>query len=173
MELHNSSRNLRFIDVEQHCIVVGPWHTLYVALSYVWGGACQFRLLKANKADLATPGFLLNVINLVPKTIQDTIDLVHRLGSRYLWVDSLCLVQDDEEDMAEGISMMDAIYEGAILTVIAATGNDANAGLPRFRKKYTPSYRNHFTTKRGLKIIFIRALDSYLGKSVWSSRGWT
>lgn len=51
------------------------------------------------------------------------------VGLRYVWVDCLCLVQDDGDDMADGIAKMDLVYRGARATIIAATGTDANAGL--------------------------------------------
>jgi len=58
------------------------------------------------------------------------MDLVSAIGERYLWVDSLCLIQDDPADMKNGIDHMDLVYEGAIMTIIAAIGNHINAGLP-------------------------------------------
>ena len=67
-------------------------------------------------------------INL-PRTINDAIDFVAELGIRYLWVDMLCLVQDDEDDVALGVRMMNSIYHGSYFTLVAGHGFDANAGL--------------------------------------------
>jgi Heterokaryon incompatibility protein (HET) len=66
----------------------------------------------------------------IPKTVVDSMELVSLIGERYLWVDCLCLVQDDEEDMGDGISKMDLVYRGAKAIIVATTGVDANAGLP-------------------------------------------
>jgi hypothetical protein len=45
-------------------------------------------------------------------------------------VDALCIVQDDEQSKHIEMSRMDQIYRNAYLTIIAAAGKDANAGLP-------------------------------------------
>src|ERR1700730_3910959 len=66
----------------------------------------------------------------LPKTIVDALALVSILRERYLWIDTLCLVSDDADDMFRGIQMMDQIYAGSTLNIIAASGDDANAGLP-------------------------------------------
>lgn len=69
----------------------------------------------------------------IPMTIGDAIRLLQMMGLRCLWVYSLCLVQDDREDMARGIYMMDTIYEQSLFTLIAASDNDTNNGIPGIR----------------------------------------
>jgi hypothetical protein len=56
--------------------------------------------------------------------------LTRNLGSKYLWVDSLCLFQDHHQNKAIQIQYMHITYGQARLTAIAAGGDDANAGLP-------------------------------------------
>jgi hypothetical protein len=75
-------------------------------------------------------GVLQNIWLNLPKTIRDAIDLVRALKERYLWVDALCLVQNDQADMQKGIDIMDIIYERAVMTIVAASGDSANSGLP-------------------------------------------
>ena len=65
----------------------------------------------------------------IPKTIRHAIELVGLLGERYLWVDRLCICQDDEETKASQIDIMGDIYGNALVTIIAASGWDANHGL--------------------------------------------
>ena len=65
----------------------------------------------------------------IPKTIRDTISLVDQLGIPYLWVDSLCIVQDESESKHAQIQAMAGIYANAYVTVIAGNGWDANHGL--------------------------------------------
>lgn len=81
----------------------------YVALSYVWGAVSNFRLTKSNLAPLLVPGTIGEVFSTLPKTICDAITLCIRLGVQYLWVDALCLLQNDEEDLEQGINVMDRI----------------------------------------------------------------
>ena len=63
----------------------------YVALSYCWGGKSPLRALKSNIHQLREGVS----IEKLPKTAQDTVLVCRRLGIRYLWIDSLCIVQDD------------------------------------------------------------------------------
>jgi hypothetical protein len=63
-------------------------------------------------------------------TIRDAIDVVRRLDKKYIWVDALYIVQDDPQDQDTQIPLMTTIYQRAILTIYAAYGEDANAGLP-------------------------------------------
>jgi hypothetical protein len=55
---------------------------------------------------------------------------VRKLGVRFLWVVALCLLQNGTDDLQRGIKVMDPICENYFLTIIAASGHDANAGLP-------------------------------------------
>lgn len=66
---------------------------------------------------------------LLPRTIRDAVDFVSRLGERLLWVDALCLIPDDPLDIQRGTTVMDLIYGNSILTIAAAGGKDADAGL--------------------------------------------
>ncbi|KAK4215741.1 HET-domain-containing protein [Rhypophila decipiens] len=102
---------LRLIDVVQGCLVETREPAEYIVLSYVWGSIANFRLTKANRLNLMLPGALQKVDHLLPKTIHDAITLVRGLGIRYLWVDSICLVQNDPEDLKRGVQVMDQIFE--------------------------------------------------------------
>jgi hypothetical protein len=64
----------------------------------------------------------------IPETIRDTVRLARALECKYVWVDSLCIVQDDEENKKEQLNALAAIYAAAYLTVVADTGFDANGG---------------------------------------------
>jgi hypothetical protein len=90
-----AERPARVIDINTACIVPFPEEpavTQYVALSYVWGGAEQYKLERQTKDDLMRPGFLDTIADKIPKTIADAMKLVKRLGLKYLWVDVLCLI---------------------------------------------------------------------------------
>ncbi|KAF7502542.1 hypothetical protein GJ744_005605 [Endocarpon pusillum] len=84
-----------------------PWSASYVALSYIWGKTSGDR----------------------PKTILDAAEVIKQLGEQYLWVDRLCVDQSNLQEKQFLISKMDAIYEGAEFTIVAAAG-DASTGLP-------------------------------------------
>lgn len=98
----------------------------YAALSYRWSAVgTQFCTTRENLADLMRfiPLWLL------PRTMQDAIVFCRRLGYRYLWVDSLCIIQGDDDDWNEACHGMASIFENSHLTISALQSNDSHAGL--------------------------------------------
>ncbi|KAK3937485.1 heterokaryon incompatibility protein-domain-containing protein [Diplogelasinospora grovesii] len=163
---------VRFIDVEQAAIV--ELHTVprYVALSYVWGEVASVRLTTGNRPSLLLPGGIRKAWHSIPQTIRDAIELVRRLGARYLWVDAFCLIQNDPRDVACGVNVMDEIYERSWLTIIAAYGHNANAGLPGIQEGsrfVSTATRITHDISVGLHV----PLDRLLKCSVYASRAWT
>ncbi|RSL53646.1 hypothetical protein CEP51_014857 [Fusarium floridanum] len=126
---------LRLISVQDMCIKEVSNATnldtaipAYATLSYVWGSTSFQRLTRSNLDKLMEPHGL-DAITL-PTTIYDTISICERLKIGHLWIDSLCIIQDEESDMIEFIDKMDVIYSGSILTIIAASGLSADSGIP-------------------------------------------
>ena len=118
------------IDVQDMCLSNLPEGAHYVALSYTWGDIPKpFTTTIANVRKLQAPRGIESVFSSLPRTIQDTIDLVRELGERYLWVDSICIVQDSTSSWKLNANSMDAIYGNAHFTICAADGDSPNAGL--------------------------------------------
>ncbi|KAL9113464.1 MAG: hypothetical protein Q9227_002505 [Pyrenula ochraceoflavens] len=104
----------------------------YVALSYVWGkrspGKARYVTTRSNIMIRIQHGGLTKSWDRLPKTIQDAILLVGRLGERYVWIDSLCIVQDSMTSWEHNAKAMHLVYGNAYLTICAADG-DALTGL--------------------------------------------
>ncbi|KAK3374788.1 hypothetical protein B0H63DRAFT_502898 [Podospora didyma] len=99
---------LRLIDVENMCLVETRDVVPYIALSYVWGSVTSgFWLTTRNKTSMMRQGILSSPEYSpgLPPTICDAIILVKELRRKFLWVDSLCLIQNDEEDLQNGIDI--------------------------------------------------------------------
>ena len=112
----------------------------YMCLSHCWGNvrpACitNKQSLEANKAGISW--------ETIPKTFQDAITFAHRIGVRYLWIDSLCIIQDDESDWAIESAKMADIYSRSYLTIAASFSGDCNAG---FLKEPLPVIRGREVT---------------------------
>lgn len=123
---------LRAVDAKNMCICTLPENSTYLALSYVWGAVDQPKLSKGFFKPWSRKDGLLPVP--LPQTIRDALSLTCQLGQRYLWVDSLCIMSDDPEDRKTQIEHMHIVYHQAMLTILAAAGDDANAGLPGLPK---------------------------------------
>ena len=173
VDLQRSSDRLLLIDVQNNCIVQKPWSVRYLALSYIWGRTQQLNLSKANYSDLTQRDALLRHQGQISRTIQDSMHFVKSIGQRYLWADTLCLVQDDAQHIGRGVEIMGLIYDGAYLTIIAANGSSADAGLLRVHNGSQGSSQHVVEIFPGLKMTVVRAVDTYLRKSTWASRGWT
>jgi len=167
--------DFRLIDVEAMCIVYAPRYCRYIALSYVWGDANDGRLVldQDNEDSLMQPGAFRGVQASIPNTILDAMAVVRRLRERYLWVDSLCLVQDDMDELHECTAVMDLFYEMAIFTIIAGNGSDAHVGLPGVRPRPRKISRLVREVVPGLRMTTALGTDDLLRKSYYSTRAWT
>jgi Heterokaryon incompatibility protein (HET) len=66
----------------------------------------------------------------LPRAFTDAIELANELGLRYLWIDALCIVQDDVDDISFQIANMASVYACARVCIVGAAGEDVEAGLP-------------------------------------------
>ena len=164
----------RVIDTWDRCIINEPGRECkYLALSYVWGGTSSLKLSTANIGEMRQPGNLKRKWQQIPRTIQDAITLTSSLGQRFLWVDSLCIIQDDPQDKNGLIPFMDLIYDRAFLTIVAATGQDSDAGLPGLRNGARHQTQQIEELKPGLRVVSPKHLADALEESYYETRGWT
>jgi hypothetical protein len=164
--------SLLVIDVNKKCVVLAPPQCRYVALSYCWGNAVTLTHTRANSDRLKTEGTLVDSI--VPATIRDAMSLVMAVGERFLWVDALCIVQDDFQAKQVQLAQMGLIYSLSSFTIIAAAGQDSNAGLPGVH----PGTRRitQETFQVGDKKLLTVIDGPYYGgvqSSHWNTRAWT
>lgn len=160
------------VDVEKECVAAITADDQYLALSYVWGKVMSFSLRKENFNELQRPGGLSKIFQELSRTIQDAIAITRHLGQRYIWIDSLCIVQDDVEFKSKIIHKMDLVYENAFMTVIAASGSDSNSGLSGIRKSSRTPKQRFADVSQDLRLIYARAHTNLL-ETIWAKRAWT
>ncbi|KAJ0422374.1 heterokaryon incompatibility protein-domain-containing protein [Aspergillus carlsbadensis] len=108
----------------------------YIALSYCWGGVQEFQTTRSTiQSRLA--GFPPATL---PRTLQDAVTVARNLDIQFLWVDSICIVQDDPRDMVHEISKMAQIYKHAYLTINAARARSAKEGFLNYPMKNWPDF---------------------------------
>jgi hypothetical protein len=98
----------------------------YLALSHCWG-IRKFPLLttRSNVEDLCQRIPLESLV----KNFQDAISVTRHYGYRYLWVGSLCIIQDDQADWERECPRMHAVYSNAAFTIAAVGAPDGNSGF--------------------------------------------
>lgn len=64
----------------------------------------------------------------LPKTFQDAIILTRHLGIQYLWIDSLCIIQDSHEDWATESEQMEFVYKSAVCNIAATAASNSQEG---------------------------------------------
>ena len=100
--------------------------TKYAALSHCWGTSRDFLTTRMTISSMKK-GFGLS--RDVPQTFIDAITATHTLLIPFLWIDSLCIIQDDEDDWAAEASRMADVYSNSYLTIAAASSSDDRAGF--------------------------------------------
>lgn len=137
----------------------------------------------ANLERLSTPGALGEQEERIPRTIRDAMTVTQAVGIDYLWVDALCIVQDDHEVKRDHLRSMPSIYSLAIFTIAVVSGSNANSGIhgvyPSPLPRAVPS-----SITLPTKTICIASKDlhkrlkfltrmGHSSRPIWSKRAWT
>ncbi|KAH7379748.1 heterokaryon incompatibility protein-domain-containing protein [Cadophora sp. MPI-SDFR-AT-0126] len=118
----------RVIDVELHATQDVKVHEpralegtgRYIALSHCWGG---HEIIKTTSSNLIAMKKNIKW-DALPRTFQDAISVARELQVRWVWIDSLCILQDDKADWEVEAAQMGTYYQKAFLTVAAASSPD-------------------------------------------------
>jgi hypothetical protein len=120
-----------------HSVNLAGTRLPYATLSHCWGSIEFFKLCKENLQDLQECVPETELTN----TFCDAIYITRSLGLDYLWIDSLCIIQDDEQDWQRESALMSRVYGGSTINIAAAGSFDGNGGClyhdvaPRERDK--------------------------------------
>ena len=144
----------------------------YAALSYMWGGPQRFLTTKDSlEARMTRIGF-----EDLPGTLRDAVLVCRAIGIQWLWVDVLCIVQDDPQDKLEQVKTMGEVYRSATLTIVPAfsLGSDEGFLSDTFENVTLPFQRFHKNTSndRQGSICLIKKQPDAPSFPI-ESRGWT
>ena len=118
---------------------------IYAALSYCWGTVQPNALI-----DLNLESYLAGIqLSSLPKSLRDAVVVTRKLDIQYLWVDSLCIIQNSEEDKIHEIARMESIYSNAYVTISASCAIDCNAGFLGVQNPAKKSFTVPFRCNNG------------------------
>ncbi|KAF9767635.1 hypothetical protein IL306_015182, partial [Fusarium sp. DS 682] len=122
----------------------------YACLSHCWG--TNVKIVKTTTRSVeqfktAVP------FNELPKTFRDAIDICRSIGIFRLWIDSLCIIQDSDEDWREQAAQMADIYQHSFLTIAATKSSDGSQGCfsetsYHYVAKLVPGYQDIYVRQR-------------------------
>lgn len=121
----------------------------YVALSHCWGSSPTLKTLSTN-----IEGIRIGIqVRDLPNTFKDAAKMTRLLGFDHIWIDSLCIVQDDPTDWEEQSSLMASVYGNAELVIAASSASSTEDGFLKPREGYRES---------SLRLSCIRNKDNFL-----------
>jgi hypothetical protein len=131
----------RVIDVRKHKIGCDTVRLIwkdkmrqgirYVALSHCWGKLTEEQkdswcTTRKNEEHRRTQGF---PVEQLPPTFQDAIKVTRELDQRYLWIDSLCIIQGKGGDWETEAKKMETVFRNAYCTIAATSAEDSTKGF--------------------------------------------
>ncbi|KAK4444224.1 heterokaryon incompatibility protein-domain-containing protein [Podospora aff. communis PSN243] len=134
----------------------------YIALSYCWGSRDELEQRPNLKTTMSTYSSMAAGVPIVdlPLTLKQAVMVTRCLGREYIWIDSLCIVQDSDNDAdweAESLKM-ETVYAMAAVTIIAASSTSCHSGFLPLRFCEDPCWQRQL------------AIDLPSPLSLWASR---
>ncbi|KAM0418916.1 hypothetical protein ACHAPT_012181 [Fusarium lateritium] len=142
----------------------------YVALSHRWGSPEHHEKFCATRANINALKADFKVSNL-PKTFYDAVLVTRKLGLTYLWIDSICIIQDDAKDWYVESKLMEQVFSSAYCTLAASCASGTNNGFLKAR----PERRCIPMTSGGVTYYACENIDDFtthVDQSELNQRGW-
>ena len=129
-------RVVEILDDATLRLVTSEDEAAYATLSYCWGGPQSFATISSNVQENSA----MFTRSSLPQTLQDAVQVTESLGLKYIWIDSLCIIQDSLTDKEEEIPKMSQYYSNSHVTICAAAAETCNDGFfkPRGECKQHP-----------------------------------
>jgi hypothetical protein len=151
-----------------------PSEAKYTTLSHKWGGKRLIQLTTANYFEYTRQ--IDKAI--LPKTFLEAMDVTRKLGVFYLWIDSLCIMQDSVDDWQRESSLMSDVYSGSWCNIAATRAEDSDSGL--YAERDPLEIRGCIVKDRKSGNIFKVEVDLYgsrewqeaVSNSALMGRGW-
>ncbi|KAK8209248.1 heterokaryon incompatibility protein-domain-containing protein [Phyllosticta capitalensis] len=134
----------------------------YLCLSHCWGDPeIHPHPLKTEKESIECHKEGIPWRSL-PKTFHDAISFVRLLGESYIWIDSLCIIQDCPDDWSKEASKMADIFTNSYLTLAATNSTNSTEGFfstpDDTYKSYPYDFKKHGST---YSLFFRKSLSHF------------
>lgn len=158
----------------------------YAALSYCWGSKADAATqLKTETATIQSRKSGVPIQSM-PHVMRDAVKTCRVLSIGYIWIDALCIIQDDDDDWARESAMMGSVYKGAFLTICALSSLSCHQGfLTRETHKVRVAFQSDADPAiSGLYTLIDRGVCGFEGgilgnplaqdleRSSWDQRAW-
>lgn len=182
-ENHPSCSSARRFSLPTRVIDVGTGHSpamklyetqpddnlRYIALSHPWGPSphfCTFtHNLEEHKRRLE--------LETLPATFKDAVKITRDLGIRYLWIDSICIIQGPDGDFSEQAKRMEDVFSQAYCVLAASSARGQGDGFLHARRKTYPIRYDGFGDKPTVYVSeFVDDFDRYVLQAPLNRRGW-
>ncbi|MCJ1465073.1 hypothetical protein MMC07_003689 [Pseudocyphellaria aurata] len=144
----------------------------YIALSHVWGKIGTLTTTTNNITE-RMQGIVLSEM---PKSFRDAVTVTRRLGIKYLWIDSLCILQDSATDWENESAKMGEVYKNSALTISASSAINSHVGFLIARnplEQLTCDLQHLASDGRNAERIQVVWPEPVNGDNRISTRGWT
>lgn len=144
----------------------------YVTLSHCWGDALIVQTttetLSAHRKQIPLAG--------LTKTFRDAVIITRNLGFWYLWIDSLCIIQDDPKDWETESALMADIYGNSTVTIAASSSENGRVGCFFPRDSPLPIALNYPSKTRSVGYAYVRRplknFEETVDRGPLNSRAW-
>ena len=146
----------------------------YATLSHCWGDVPFLRLETRNQDAFSR----IIPSDQLPKTFQDAIEIAKALGLEYIWIDSLCIVQDDDDDWRKEAALMSSVYGGSHVNIAASSATSAHQGCYKRTDRLVDGLQVEIHIqgeRRELKVIQFEEVwlyDTTVWRSHLAGRAW-
>ncbi|KAI9646051.1 Guanine nucleotide-binding protein subunit gamma [Ciborinia camelliae] len=125
LRIDENQKYVRLVETREE--VIPDSH--YSALSHCWGNSDILKLtsLTRDKLKAGIP------LELLPKTFIEAIFVARKMTIPYIWIDSLCIVQDSPDDWQSESALMESVYSNSKLNIMATASKNSHEGLSRSR----------------------------------------
>ncbi|MCJ1470535.1 hypothetical protein MMC07_009181 [Pseudocyphellaria aurata] len=144
----------------------------YVTLSHCWGNAVT---LQTTTETLPTHKKQISLSRMT-KTFRDAVIITRNLGFSYLWIDSLCIIQDDPKDWETESALMADIYSNSAVTIAASSSENSQVGCFFPRDRTPPIALNYPSNTRSVGFVYVRRplkdFEETVNSGPLNSRAW-